>query len=87
MTTQKFMGRHSLLKRLSAQVGNEETAKNILIKRGHMTESGELTDAGKARDKMTAAERAKDRAAKRSGHDVSEYKYNPSNNMARLRRR
>jgi len=87
MATQKFMGKHSLLKRLSAQVGNEETAKKILIDRGHMTASGELTAAGKKRDSMTAEERAKDRASKRSGKKPNDYTYNPATNTARLRRR
>jgi hypothetical protein len=85
MTTQKFMGRHSLLKRLTAQVGNEQTAKEILIKRGHMTPSGVLTAAGHARDNMTAGERAKDRAAKRSGAPTSSFTYNPKTNTARKR--
>jgi hypothetical protein len=87
MTTQKFMGRHSLLKRLSAQVGNEDTAKKILVDRGHMTKDGKLTAAGKKRDAMTAEERAKDRAAKRTGKPANEFTYNPSSNTARLRRR
>jgi hypothetical protein len=87
MTTQKFMGRHSLLKRLSAQVGDEDMAKKILIDRGHMTEDGKLTAAGKKRDAMTAEERAKDRAAKRSGNPASKYTYNPASNTASLRRR
>jgi hypothetical protein len=87
MTTQKFMGKHSLLKRLTAQVGNEGTAKSILIKRGHMTADGKLTEAGQARDSMTAEERAKDRASKRSGKPTKDYKYNPANNTASLRRR
>jgi hypothetical protein len=87
MTTQKHMGRHSLLKRLTAQVGNEETAKKILVSRGHMNAEGKLTAEGRKRDAMTAAERAKDRASKKSGHNTSEYTYNPANNTARLRRR
>lgn len=87
MTTQKFMGRHSLLKRLTAQVGNEESAKKILINRGHMTPDGHLTPAGQKRDAMTAEERAKDRASKKSGHKPTEYTYNPAKNAARLRRR
>lgn len=87
MTTQKFMGRHSLLKRLTAQVGNEETAKKILIDRGHMTKDGELTAEGRKRDSMTAEERAIDRASKRSGNPASKYTYNPASNTASLRRR
>jgi hypothetical protein len=87
MTTQKHMGRHSLIKRLTAQVGNEETAKKILLSRGHINAEGKLTAEGRKRDAMTAAERAKDRASKKSGRNTSEYTYNPANNTARLRRR
>jgi len=87
MTTQKFMGRHSLLKRLTAQVGDEETAKKILIDRGHMTADGKLTAAGKKRDAMTAEERAIDRAAKRTGKPANKFTYSPSSNTASLRRR
>jgi hypothetical protein len=46
MTTQKHLGRNSLVKRLAAQVGSEGTARAILIKRGHMTKDGKLTSAG-----------------------------------------
>ena len=87
METQKHMGRNSLLKRLTAQVGNEESAKKILVDRGHMTTNGKLTAAGMARDSMTAEERAKDRASKRSGKPASKYTYNPASNTASLRRR
>ena len=88
MTTQQYMGRHSLLKRLTAQVGgNEEMAKKILIERGHMTPGGELTAEGRRRDAMTAEERAKDRAAKRLGKSAKDFTYNPTSNTARLRRR
>jgi hypothetical protein len=87
MATQKHMGRHSLLKRLTAQVGDEGTARSILIRRGHMTKSGALTAEGMKRDAMTAEERAKDRAAKRSGGKPSDYTYNRAKNSARLRKR
>lgn len=83
MTTQRFLGRHSLLKRLTAQVGNEETAKQILIKRGHMNANGSLTPAGMKRDNMTAAERAKDRAAKSTGASPTTFTYDPKTNRAR----
>ena len=46
----------------------------------------ELTAKGKKRSKMGAAGRAKDRAAKASGHKASEYKYNPRTNRARLKK-
>lgn len=47
--------------------------------------SHKLTKKGKKRQKMGAAGRAKDRAAKRSGRKASEYKYNPRNNQASLK--
>ena len=85
MATQKFMGRHQLLARLSAQMGGEDKARALLIARGHMTPSGALTASGRARDAMTAEERAKDRASKSSKHPTSAYKYNPKTNTATLK--
>ena len=89
MATQQHMGRFSLLKRLTAQVGGDEAAaKKILIQRGHMREDGTLTAEGASRDRMTAEERAKDRAAKLSkGKKPKDYVYNPATNRARLRSR
>jgi len=88
MTTQKFMGKNQLVDRLTAQVGNRDTAISILRQRGQMEqESEELTPAGKARDSMTAAERAKDRASKESRKPASQYTYNPKTNTARLKRK
>lgn len=86
MSTEKFMGRHSLVKRLSAQVGSEELAKKILISRGHMTPSGQLTAEGKRRDSMTAEERAKDRASKREGHPATAFTYHAKSNRAVLKK-
>lgn len=84
----QHMGRYSLLKRLTAQVGGDEAmAKKILIQRGHMREDGTLTPEGAARDRMTAEERAKDRASKLSGNPTKQYTYNPVTNRARLRNR
>lgn len=48
--------------------------------------STELTAKGKKRQAMGAAGRAKDRAAKRSGHKTSEYSYNPRTNRATLKK-
>jgi len=88
MTTEKFMGRHQLLQRLTAQVGgNEQMAKEILIKRGQMTPGGDLTAAGRARDSMTAEERAKDRASKASGKPPSAFTYHAKTNTAVVRKR
>jgi hypothetical protein len=43
--------------------------------------------SGAARDAMTAAERAKDRAATKLGKDPSQFIYNPKTNIAQLKRR
>ncbi|MEI6478527.1 MAG: hypothetical protein WCO52_06085 [bacterium] len=86
MTTQKFMGRNQLLNRLAAQVGSEDTARSILIKRGQMTTEGVLTATGKARDNMTAEERAKDRASKKTSIPEQNMTYDPRTNRATRRR-
>jgi hypothetical protein len=86
MATQKFMGKHQLINRLTAQVGNKESAVTILKKRGDLKADGKtLTAAGKKRDAMTAEQRAKDRAAKSANRKTSEYKYNPKTNRATLK--
>ena len=86
--TQKFMGRNQLIDRLSAQVGSRDSAIKILQQRGHLKPDGKtLTASGTARDAMTAAERAKDRAATKLGKDPSQFIYNPKTNTARLKRR
>jgi len=87
MVTQKFMGRGQLIDRLAAQVGDKDMALEILKKRGHVDAKGNLTAEGRKRDRMTAAERAKDRAAKAAGKSVDQYTYNPKTNTATLRRR
>jgi len=85
MATQKFMGKGQLAKRLAAQVGNEGEAIAILKKRGDMSKAGVLTKKGKARDNMTAEERAKDRAAKSSGRPAKDFKYTARTNRATLK--
>lgn len=62
-------------------IATKQQQKAGNIKKG----SQELTKKGKKRQKMGAAGRAKDRAAKRSGRKSSEYKYNPRNNQATLK--
>lgn len=58
-------GRGQLIKRLTWQVGGDkELALRILRKRGHVDEDGNLTEAGRLRDLMTAAEREIDRGDK-----------------------
>jgi len=85
MATQKFLGKNQLVKRLTAQVGDEGLAIALLKKRGDMTKSGALTKKGKARDNMTAEQRAKDRASKRSGRPATDFKYDPRTNWATLK--
>jgi hypothetical protein len=86
--TQKFMGRGMLVKRLTAQMGgNRDEAIAVLRKRGHMEKDSEkLTAAGRARDNMTAEERAKDRTSKKTGVPTSELRWDPRKNSATGRR-
>ncbi len=84
MATQKFMGKGQLLDRLSAQVGSRSKAIAILKKRGHLTEDGKsYTSTGMMRNMMTAEERAKDRASKKTGLSPDNFKYNPKTNTVR----
>lgn len=85
--TQKYRGRHQLVKRLTAQLGGDkELAIKILINRGHMEPDGvTLTAAGQARDNMTARERALDRAAAHSKHPMNHFKYDPKTNRTFLK--
>ena len=81
------MGRGQLVQRLTAQMGGDrDAAVAVLRKRGQMNaHNEELTPAGKARDRMTAEERAKDRAATKAGTTPSAYSYDPQTNIAKLR--
>jgi hypothetical protein len=87
MATQKFMGRNQIVDRLTAQVGDEKLARGILVKRGLLREDGSLTAKGRERDRMTAEERAIDRAAQRSKHSHKDYTYDPRTNRATLKRK
>jgi len=80
------MGKGELIDRLAAQVGSREIAIGILEQRGHMKD-GKLTASGEARNAMTAEERAKDRAKKKTGKPTSAFKYNPKTNSATLKSR
>jgi hypothetical protein len=87
MATTKFTGKNQLIDRLAAQVGSRETAIGLLQKRGHLHPGTEnLTAAGRARDNMTAEERAKDRASKASGVPASKFTYNVRTNRATKRK-
>lgn len=83
--TQKFMGKNVLIDRLTAQVGSRKTALGLLQKRGHVDKKGKLTAEGRARDAMTAEERALDRASKATGDKPSAFKYSPKTNRATRR--
>ena len=84
MATQKFMGSNQLIDRLAAKVGSKGSAIAILIKRGHLKADGKtFTAEGLKRNSMTASERAKDRAAKRTGKSVNDFKYNPKTNSVK----
>ena len=87
--TQKFLGRGHLIDRLTAQMGgNRAGALDVLRKRGQVEKgSEELTAVGRARDVMTAAERAKDRASKAEGKPASAFSYNSQTNTATRRDR
>lgn len=85
MTTQKFMGKGQLIDRLAAQVGSRDIAIGILQKRGHVDAKGNLTTTGKARDAMSAEERAIDRASKKQESPAKAFKYNPATNRATLK--
>ena len=86
MATQKFMGKNQLIKRLTAQVGNKPEAIAILKKRGDLKTDGKtLTNKGQKRNEMTAEQRAKDRASKKSGKASKDYAYSPKTNIAKLK--
>lgn len=85
------MAKPKILKRLVSQLkanGMSDGAANATaikklqqsgnLKRG----STEATSKGVKRGNMTPAERAKDRAVKKSGGKSSDYKYNKYNNSA-----
>jgi hypothetical protein len=87
MSTQKFMGKGVLAKRLAAQVKSKPLAYALLKKRGDMDAEGNLTAKGRKRDAMTASERAKDRASKASGRAKKDFRYNPKTNRATVKRK
>ena len=84
MVTQKFMGRGQLVDRLAAQLGDRNKAIEILKNRGHLMADGKtLTPEGMKRNLMTAEERAKDRASKRTGVPIDRLVYDPQTNTAK----
>tara|TARA_B110000495_G_C22468451_1_gene290769 strand:+ start:87 stop:383 length:297 start_codon:yes stop_codon:yes gene_type:complete len=78
---------HSRLKQQLIEKGTEELeaeglAKNILIQRGHLNKDGSVTTEGYIRGNMSAADRAIDRAVKRSGGIPDYYEYDAEKNYA-----
>lgn len=77
------MSKHlPLITRLTRQIGTadypdaRDEAIRILRERGHVYKNSErLTLAGKEREAMGPAQRAIERAAKRSGRPASDYRY------------
>ena len=69
------MGSGQLVDRLMAQVGDRGFAEALLKKRGDMT-ADKLTAKGESRNRMTAEERALDRADETSASAT----YNPKTN-------
>ena len=61
-------------------------AAGLLKKRGQMDSKGKLTAKGKKRQAMGNDGRAKDRAAKQSGHSSKDYSYNSKTNRAKLKK-
>ena len=57
-------------------------AFSAMKKAGNIDENGKATLKGAKRGRMTPAQRAKDRAAKRLGGNPNDYYYNPVNNTA-----
>lgn len=82
----------SIIKRLTRQLaakGNdnaEEMAIGLLKKAGNLDSKGNLTAKGKKRQAMGNDGRAKDRAAKASGHSAKDYNYDPKTNRAKLKK-
>jgi hypothetical protein len=95
MSTQKHMGAGQMLERLTEQMRTQTNppkdpraaAIEVLQKRGHLEADGKtFTKGGAIRNAMTAEERAKDRAAKRTGMPASSFTYNPGTNLAKRKR-
>lgn len=80
-----------LVSQLKAKGHNDEAARAIAV--AALQRSGNLkpgteeaTAKGIKRGNMSPGERAKDRAAKRSGRKTTEYNYNSRTNRATLKR-
>lgn len=75
-----------LVSQLTANGMSKDKAYAVAVskmkKAGNLDKNGKETAQGKKRGNMTPAQRAKDRAAKKSGGKPSDYKYNKNNNTA-----
>lgn len=85
--TSKHTGRGQLISRLAAQTGSLAKARTILKARGDMTPNGGLTAKGRARNSMTAAERAIDRTARSTGVSPKRLTYSAKTNRATVKKR
>jgi len=78
-----FLEKGQLINRLTSQVGDKAIA--ILQKRGHLAADGKtLTPEGQRRNSMTSAERAMDRASKKTGKPTNHFYYDQFKNNAKL---
>lgn len=86
----------AILERLVSQLQAKGKSKSsaFAIATAALQRSGNLkkgtqqpTSKGKKRGNMSPAQRAKDRASKRSKHKSSEYSYNAKSNLATLRKK
>jgi len=80
-----------LISQLKAKGKSAKAARAIAIsalqKSGNLKKgTAKATNKGKRRGAMTPGQRAIDRASKRSGRDITDYKYNVSTNRATLKR-
>lgn len=81
------INRFELLDRLTYQLGDQEKAIDVLIKRGHMNDDRQtLTQEGIKRNSMTAEERAIDRAVKKQGGHPSQYSFDSKTNKIKKRK-
>jgi len=80
-----FLEKGQLINRLTSQVGDKAKAIAILQKRGHLAADGKtLTPEGQRRNSMTSAERAMDRASKKTGKPTNHFYYDQFKNNAKL---
>lgn len=82
----------TIVARLSKQLASrgvkssKGVASSLLKRWGQMNSKGKLTSKGKKRQSLGKAGRAKDRAAKVSGHSSNMYKYNSKTNRATIKK-